>query len=50
MFYVLLIVLCLQCSSPRGTGSWEGAFNQQGNKLTIDGDFRTSGLLKFQGF
>ena len=32
------------------TGPWEGAFNQQGNKLTIDGDFRTSGLFWFQGY
>ena len=34
---VLLVVLCLYCSSSHGTGPWEGAFNQQGNKLTIDG-------------
>ena len=37
MFCVLLIVLSLYCSSSHGTGPWEGAFNQQGNKLTIDG-------------
>ena len=50
MFCVLLIVLCLKCSSSHGTGPWEGAFNQQGNKLTIDGDSNTSSLLKFQSY
>ena len=32
-----------------GQVPWEGAFNQLGNKLTIDDDLWTSGLLKFQG-
>ena len=51
-----IVVLCTSCcvvslykrSSSHGSGPWEGAFNQLGNKLTID-DLQTSSLLKVLG-
>ena len=54
--YILILKSVLQSStglargsSSHETGPWEGTFNQLGNKLTLDGSFRTSSLLKFQG-
>ena len=46
--YFSLCCVFIWCTFSHGSGPWEGAFNQLGNKLTID-DLWTSSLLKVLG-